>query len=170
MRTRGFQSHANPTYRCQTCAFGTDVDVIKFNYGGPYTNETLKRDPLQFVIVGNIFKCPNRMCDRQDLSFKEFYSKSCCNNIIENPSLEYNDSDIVDHDFLEKISRLHKKSGILRENAIVRFEESKKKMEEDEKELKDKEQEFQKIENQMAIYFSRTIMNITEGKSMSFYL
>ncbi|CBY10601.1 unnamed protein product [Oikopleura dioica] len=161
---RRLSSYSNPTYRCQNCAFGTDVDVVKPRFKGPFSNEILNEHHLHFEIVGNIFKCPNKNCDRQDLSFQEFYSKSCCNNILDTSSLDFNDSHIIDHDLLQKISVLHKKSGILKENAQLRYEEIKKKLEKAEKEMNDKEEEFEKIENKMAHYFSRTLNNITEGK------
>jgi len=158
MWTGDYYTGSDPLYRCQYCAFGTAHEA--------YTNATLKEFHLYFITVGNIFKCPDKLCDRQNVSFEEFYSKSCCKNIIETSSLDYNDSDIVDHDFLHKISTSHKKAGILKRNAQANFEDAKKKMKVAEKNLKETEEKFQKIEGTMAHYFSRTLESITQGKPL----
>ena len=167
MWTAGFYGDSkSPGYRCQNCAFGTDFDAVSSRYPGPYPILQLKRDHLYFLNVGNIFKCPDKLCDRKNLSFQEFYSKSCCKGIIETTSLEYNDSDIVDHDYLQKITQLHKKFGVQNKNAKLKYEAAKKKLEEAEKELKDTEETFQKIENKMVRYCSRTANNITKGRQI----
>ena len=162
--------NGDPAYRCKDCAFESSVDVVESKFKGPYGMEIFKANRLHFLEIGNIFKCPNKLCDRQDLSFQEFYSKSCCKDVIEKSSLEYNESDIVDHEYLKKITQLHKTSGVLNKNAQLEYEAAKKKLEEAEKQLKDSEETFRKIESKMVHYCSRTVNNITKGKIIDTYL
>lgn len=139
-------------FRCRKCAFGTDIKQIDGRFTGPFS----VKDVLVWHDPGNVFKCPLGICSREDLSFQEFHSHECCESQSESGEIqEYNDAEKIDHDYIEKIVKVHKKLGHLQIQAKNKYERSKKVFEEAQKELENNETKLKNTEarNQMRTLF-----------------
>lgn len=148
-------------FRCRKCSFGADEPKLVDGEPVPFIehNNLCRRTP------GNIFKCPLGMCKREDLSFKDFFSQTCCGDKRNNGEFkDYNDAEKIDDDYLENIVKAHKKLGGLQKEAKEEYDNAKKTFEKAKEKLEKSEERLKNVENKMALYFVRTATAITEGK------
>jgi hypothetical protein len=155
-------------YRCRECAIGQNPAKIHPDFPGPFLPSELAEADCQTVEKLSVsFKCPFSKCKRKNLSFREFYHRLCCAGandtlIIKN---DFDEAKKVDHDFLKNLLHQHKESNGEVAEAKKEYDEAQKKFEAAKKKKQLKEDNQLKLEDQIALYFARTVSMITEGNS-----
>ena len=99
------------------------------------------------------------------LCFREFFYRLCCPASAETLSIkeEFDEAKKVDHDFLKNLLQRHKEADIEAREAKKEYDEAQKKFEAAKKKKQLKENNQEKLEDQIAVYFARTVSMITEG-------